>query len=239
MGFFSSGLQANPRDPASRTVLILAGGFSDPSTWARGRLKSTFRGAWSATALSFPKTALPRAACPMSHAAPRTNQTPFALPTGPGGCADWRTGEARGACCTAAGSECHAGVTSSSQRSETERGEGRGQHRGRLPTAVSHGWAAPNPDGKPNRALDRQHPDSEPVRLRERIDSVPVSNGTARITVYIVHIMCTQHGARMAGGAREEPWGTTARGRLAVGRARAHTNPRRRSGDGGDWFLGI
>ncbi len=69
MGFFSSGLQANPRDPASRTVLILAGGFSDPSTWARGRLKSTFRGAWSATALSFPKTALPRAACPMSHAA--------------------------------------------------------------------------------------------------------------------------------------------------------------------------
>jgi len=63
---FSSALQANPSDPASRTVLILAGGFSDPSTWVPGRLKSTFRGASTfATALSFPKTALPRAASPM------------------------------------------------------------------------------------------------------------------------------------------------------------------------------
>ena len=148
----------------------------------------------------------------MSHAAPRTNQTPFTLPTGPGGCADWRTGEARGACCTAAGSECHAGVTSSSQRSEAERGEGGGQHRGRLPTAVSHGWAAPTQTGNHIAPLPGSNQILSTSGCGKRIDSVSVSNDTARITV------SAQHAARSTQAGRG---GHEERLHSSNGRARA------------------
>ena len=44
----------------------------------------------------------------------------------------------------------------------------------------------PNPDGKPHRALDRQRIQiPSPSGRGKRIDNVSVSNGTARITVYI------------------------------------------------------
>ena len=53
----------NPKFPTRRSVLILAGGFSDPSAWVPGRLKATqaLGCVDSATALSCPKTALARA----------------------------------------------------------------------------------------------------------------------------------------------------------------------------------
>lgn len=52
-----------PKFPTRRSVLILAGGFSDPSAWVPGRLKATqaLGCVDSATALSCPKTALARA----------------------------------------------------------------------------------------------------------------------------------------------------------------------------------
>lgn len=75
VGFCSSACSSSvasyprPKDPASRTVLILAGGLSDPSTWVSGRLKRTASEVRRpATALSFPKTAVPRAVSPMQRA---------------------------------------------------------------------------------------------------------------------------------------------------------------------------
>ena len=170
-------------------MLILAGGFSDPSTWARGRLKSTVpECVVLQRRLASPKRRCPVRQCPMSHAAPRRARPRSSYQQKPGLRGRARL-EVRAACCTAAGSECHAGVTSSSQRSKTERGEGGGQQTRQAPDCSLARLGrpqGPNPDGKPHRALDRQRIQiPSPSGRGKRIDNVSVSNGTARITVYI------------------------------------------------------
>lgn len=58
-------LPHHPRDPVRWLVLILAGGFSDPSTWVPGRLNALSGVVNSATApsVAFPQNGLHSAPC--------------------------------------------------------------------------------------------------------------------------------------------------------------------------------
>lgn len=162
-GFPQLSSSGKSSDPANRTALILAGGFSDPSAWVPGRLKSMFRGCGDfATALSFPKTALPRAASPMQTDGCKKNPPePPQLVTDRNRCGRGSRSWPR--------LSCWGCIEQSERRGESSRETGSRPHLARLGGQTQTG----------NHIVSLGAPDSEHVRSRAEIDSVSVSNGRA------------------------------------------------------------